>query len=324
MTDTLARQRHLPWHNQATALADGLMTSEEALQAAGLDWEIKLKENFHNIYRGGKTIRQKSRALSVIRTDTDAEIGVVGKRYRTLSNRESFKFLDELAGGDAKFEAAGSQNDGARVYVVMKLAEGMTVLGSDRYDQYVLFLTSHDGSLAVTATPIATRIACTNMFRTLVVQGKGEAKVWKAQHLSTLGYKVQDTIAVERTRELIAAGQEKFQRLAESLVKLPIRGSGSDIGTVRARYDELMDLGLPWQGTARDKLVDEAFEVWTGSTTIDPDWRYTGWGLLQGVKEYLDHVRVYETPNSRFNNVVFTLGATIERNLTTGLSRLAW
>lgn len=314
-TSTLTTSRHLPWYNAATSLTDGLQTSEEALNLAGLNWEIALKQNKYDVYEGGKTVRRKSKAFSVVRTDTWDEIGVVGKRYRTLSNARSFKFLDDLIGDSgAKFEAAGSLKHGARVFIVVKLPTQVRVLGHDTHDQYILFVTSHDGSLAVTATPTMVRIFCTNMFRSLLAAG--ETAVWKAQHLTNLEDRVTDVLAVRRSLELADVGAQRFQALAEALVTLPI---GSDNGD--DAFYEAMKLALPWEGSARDKLVEGVRDVWHTSNTIENDVRHTGWGLLNATTEYMDHAREYRTPDSRFNNIVFTLGATIERNLTRGLSR---
>lgn len=315
-TATLMRPRHLPWYNAATNLTDDLQTSEQALERAGLNWEIALKQNRYDVYKDGKTVRLKSKAFSVVRTDTWDEIGVVGRRYRTLSNARSFKFLDELIGDTgAKFEAAGSLKHGARVFIVVKLPEQVKVLGSDAHDQYILFVTSHDGSLAVTATPSMVRIACTNMFRTLLTAT--ETAVWKAQHLINLEDKITDALAARRSMELAVSGAQRFQSLAEALVTVTINEEDGDSAFYRA-----MKLALPWEGSARDKLVEGVRETWHTSHTIDEDVRHTGWGLLNATTEYMDHDREYRTADSRFNNITFTLGATIERNLTRGLSRM--
>lgn len=315
MTTTLMAPRTLPWYNASTSLTDGLQTAEQALDRASLNWEIALKQNKYTVYEGGKSVQKKSRAFSVVRTDTWDEIGVVGKRYKTLSNARSFRFLDSLVGDTgAHFEAVGSQKGGSRVFIVMKLPETIKVLGHDVHNQYILFVTSHDGSLAVTATPTLVRISCTNMFRSLLIST--ETAVWKAHHLTNLEDHLADIVAVRRSLDLVEAGQTQFQELAERLVKLPI---GSDDGD--NEFYEAMRLGLPWEGSARDKLVDGVRDVWHTSPLIDE--RYTGWGLLNATTEYLDHHRNYRTAESRFNNVAFTLGATIERNLTRGLSRQA-
>lgn len=314
---TLMAQRKLPWHNAATSLVDGLQTAEQALELAGLDWEIQLKPNHHNVYEGGKTIRKKSKAISVLRTDTWDEIGVVGKRYRTLSNKRSFRFLDELiSGSGAKFEAAGCDKGGARVFIVVKLPAQVQVLGSDLLDQYVLFVTSHDGSLAVTASPALIRIRCTNMFRSML--STKDTAVWKAQHLTTLEDKVLDVAAARRSLELVETGNMNFKHLVERLAKFEVHGEDGDNG-----FYELMKLGLPWEGSARDKLVEGIKAVWHTSDTVPNDLRNTGWGLLNATTEYMDHHREYRTSGSRFTNVAFTLGRTIERNLTRGLSRRA-
>lgn len=313
---TLMAQRTAPWYNASTSLVDGLQTADAALEAAGLNWDVTLKPLRYDVYEGGKTVRKKSKAFSVIRGDNHEEIGVVGKKYRTLDNARAFRFLTQLVDdAGAVFDAAGCRKGGSQVFVVVKLPETIKVLGHDTMNQYVLFLTSHDGSLAVTATPSLMRIACTNMFRPLLAQ---KNEVWKAQHTTTLNSRIEDMQAVRRSLDLVGHGVSNFQNMAEKLVGLPVNGEDGPNG-----FYEAMRLGLPWEGTARDKLVEGVRHVWHTSGTIESDVKNTGWGLLNATTEYLDHYREYRTSGSRFDNIVFSLGARIEHNLMRGLIRRA-
>jgi hypothetical protein len=40
----------------------------------------------------------------------------------------------------------------------------------------------------------------------------------------------------------------------------------------------------------RDEMVSDIHANWLSSPTIDPELRFTGWGLLNGTTEFMDHV----------------------------------
>ena len=64
-------------------------TSEEALKQGGLDWEVEKLE-----IKTTSSIEIPSHR-AVIRKDTKEVLGVVGKGYQILQNREAFSFFDE-------------------------------------------------------------------------------------------------------------------------------------------------------------------------------------------------------------------------------------
>ena len=60
----------------------------------------------------GKAIKDK---FAVRRTDTQAVLGVVGKNYEPLQNRDAFAFFDGVFGKDqAHYECAGVLGEGER------------------------------------------------------------------------------------------------------------------------------------------------------------------------------------------------------------------
>jgi Domain of unknown function (DUF932) len=73
---------------------------------------------------------------ATLRSDTGALLGIVGRDYEPLDNRDAFRFLDELIGSQLHFETAGSLWGGRRVWVLARLPEWAEV-GGDQTGTYV-------------------------------------------------------------------------------------------------------------------------------------------------------------------------------------------
>lgn len=77
----------VPWHKLGTRL-NTPATAEEAIVAAGLDYEVELAAMQTS---DGTPISNRK---AVVRTDTSNVLGVVGNGYVPVQNRQSFGFLD--------------------------------------------------------------------------------------------------------------------------------------------------------------------------------------------------------------------------------------
>lgn len=306
MSDTRMTQRSLPWYGISTSIVDGLQTAEEALEHADLNWDVKVVQGLYRVRLDGKDVTRKSRRRSVVRMDTGDEIGTVGSKYTAFQNRQAFSFLDKLvASDDAKFEAAGTEKNGSRVFIVMKMPQ-VDVVG-DATSPYVLFRTAHDGSMSVTATTAAVRIQCTNMFRGIMA---ADAPVFKAQHLETAltDEKLQE--AAERSLGIARHNIESFTETAERLAEVPV--------TDDEEFERLMRIAFPWENKVRDKEVAGVWDLWNTSELVPDDYRRTGWGLLNATTEFMSHERVSRSEEARYARALGVNGQ-IEQWLTNAL-----
>lgn len=98
----------------------------------------------------------------------------VGEKYSVLSNRALFThcqdILDRYRG--AVIEDAGELNHGSVVYMVLKLGEA-EIREDDTVGQYLLCISSHDGSISTQVIPADSRFACTNMLQALRSAARG-------------------------------------------------------------------------------------------------------------------------------------------------------
>jgi len=295
MNDTRVTVRHLPWYGTSTSLADEQLTSAEALAQSGLDWTVDSRPLTYRARVDGKEKTFKSSKTAIVRTDTFDELGVVGGRYVPFQNQDAFAFLDKLVEDNgANFQAAGSLNNGSRVFVVMKLPETMKILG-DEHDTYVLFITSHDGSMSVTATTTVVRLSCTNMFRAAL---SSERPVFKASHIAAHLTETEMVTAAATTLGVTKTDQAKFEELAKQLSDVRVNMEND------VEFDKIMRQAMPWGSKATAKEIAGIRDLVVASPTIPDEFRNTGWGLINATTEYLGHYRTSRSEEAQLKRAL--------------------
>lgn len=175
------------WHGLGTILED-YPTSAEAIKFAGLDFSVEKRplysldnQNFNNF----------SQQLSVepnvpvtnyfanLRTDTQEVLGVVGKDYQIVQNRDAFSFFDSIVDGNQgiRYETAGALGKGERIFITAKLPDYIRVGKDDLIEQYIFLTTSHDGYGSITAAFTPVRIVCQNTLNAAMRTGQNSLKI---------------------------------------------------------------------------------------------------------------------------------------------------
>ena len=163
------------WHDLGQ-IVEQYPTSAEAIKHAGLDYDVIKKPLFtkgSNITETASGIIIGNSELEVpnyfanIRSDTNSVLGVVGKDYHIVQNRDAFEFFDAIVGdGDGiLYETTGALGNGERIFITAKLPDYIRVgNGDDVTEKYIFLTTSHDGSGSITAAFTPIRIVCQNTF----------------------------------------------------------------------------------------------------------------------------------------------------------------
>src|SRR6185369_17005818 len=154
------------WHGLGTVIPGGVSDVDEVLALAHIDWEVSLRPA-HYLWRDGpRTVPEK---FVTVREDTGNALGVVGRHYTPLQNRESFEFLQDLVERyDVVFESAGALRDGRRTFVSLRLPDTVVIDADGIHDEIVPFLAalnSHDGSTPFTVVATPWRPVCGNTER---------------------------------------------------------------------------------------------------------------------------------------------------------------
>ena len=287
--ETMMYAGEIPWHQQGTPLID-IATAEEAITAAGLDWEVEIRKCFQEV--DGTPIEIVGRKVLARATDNKV-YGVYGNTYVPVQNKEAFTFFDSVTGTKAaKYDTAGSLREGAVIFILAKL-DGSIKVKDEQIDKYLLLTNSHNGEFALKMfwTPI--RVVCMN---TLQMAMSRKATRFYSRHTTNIKTRV------DSAREILGLADnyfKDFKAQADILAKKPISA---------AELDAMLKDAFQWEevkipaGAAPEytpinrrelemEKVMELVEVGVGQD--NPKIKGTRWAAYNGVTEYVDHEREY-------------------------------
>lgn len=303
--------RRPSWQELGTE-TKGARTAEEALNEAMLNWEVRKSEEPVRVLvpnksnNGTESIGFSDKFMTYRyhpKTDKAEALGVVGSRYTPVQNAEAFSFLNYVADeSGAVFESAGSLSGGKKVFMTMKLPEGIQVGGVDNVDMYLLAWNTHDGSssFSVHVTPV--RLWCTNQIRMIMRTAHSS---FTHRHTPRINGKIQaarDALKItfkyveefEQQAELLLHQKftdKEFTRLVETLVPI-------DEETERARNvaEEARQnlLGL-WKAPTQENIAN------------------TKWAAYNAVAEYADWTKPVRGHNADSARAVKTITGLADR-----------
>lgn len=217
--------RQFPWVRLGTSINEA-MSVDEALKQAGLaDWDVHVE----NLYTsGGVKIPKK---VATVRGDNGAILGVTGSGYHVLSNEVTFSVAqDILDTSEIQFDTAGWMGEGQRVFVNMRMPEGISIAGQDEHDVFLLASTSHDGSMALKFSAIMGRIQCFNALQPSI---RGAISQWVVRHRSGADGRVDEA---RRALGLTFKYMDEFTKEMEMML---------DVGITDYRFEKIVEKMLP-------------------------------------------------------------------------------
>lgn len=276
-------ERGVPWHGLGTGV-EGLMTWQEAEEAAGLGWKVGLEE----VQTAGGVVIPNKRA--VVRDSDGRPLGVVGTDYRPVQNSEAFQFADAIVADSGNhYETAGSLYDGRIVFLAIDLGAvaPIKVNGDSDVKTFLVLSNSHDGSSALKATVTPVRVVCAN---TLNLAFKGAQGIFYVRHSGNIESKMA---AARQALDISVDYMARFEQVAERLYELKVTDERAE-AVVRDAFGmtkavEERGPESEWFAKHHATRVLDLYD-----TTIDlKPIHGTGWGVLNAVAEYVDHNRTY-------------------------------
>lgn len=313
--DNLLTVRQPAWHGLGVTLGD-YPTREEAQQLAH-PWEpitepvflgdIELFETGVEV-NGGKEMDARVNYVqapgfkAVRRSDDATLLGIVGDGYEPVKNNEMWDTAEALQGeahDGVKFETAGSLKGGAKVWLLMRLEEPLTLEGDPNGATvpYYSLQNAHDGSGAFRGQATTTRIVCANTAHIADLDARARGTEFTFRHTKNVGERI------EEAREALTGWRtslETWKQLSEHMLTLKMDGGLSDIETFLERW-----IPMPPHGTATDRVrenVEQARRQWLKawySETCE-GIQFTAHGVLQASIEYAEHYRKAQSAESRF------------------------
>ncbi|WP_269225261.1 DUF932 domain-containing protein [Flavobacterium eburneipallidum] len=310
------------WHGLGQIVKD-YPTSAGAIKYAGLDYEVVktplytknlgITETVNDIVIGNNELHVPN-YFANIRADNNAVLGVVGKDYHIVQNREAFGFFDAIVGGmdGILYETAGALGNGERIFITAKLPDYIRVgNGDDVTEKYIFLTTSHDGSGSITAAFTPIRIVCQN---TLNASLRNMSNVVRIRHTSGAKQRLDNAhkvmgLANEFSNQLEGIFNEWAKvRVTDvevkKLIQLALCPNKKTLEHIKkGNEDEMSTL---FKNTVEDAfayaMVSESQQMETTKGTL--------FGAYNAVTGYYQNVRSYKNDEAKLQSIV--LGGTAQ------------
>ena len=270
LVESMMYVREKPWHGMGTRVEEA-PCAKDALELAGLNWGVRPTPIFDAF---GKEIAGYKANMR----DSDCSVlGIVGSKYRIVQNVDAFDFTDSLIGEGLKYETAGSLRGGRQIWLLGKMPE--QYIAGDKFEPYIVFTNTHDGTGAVKCCMTPVRVVCNN---TLNMALQGAKRHWSTRHTGDMQSKLADA---RRTLELADIYLKNFAETADRLANEKI-SSDFVVSVLKQLFPVEADASARQKETARKQQEGIVMCM------IRPDiakFADTKWGFLNAVADYVDH-----------------------------------
>jgi phage/plasmid-like protein (TIGR03299 family) len=284
-----------PWHGLGNQV-DADISVEDAIVAAGLDWEVGLKDL--------QTVDGVPVSHRATYRKTDGSIlGVVGPRYTPLQNKDSFDWFQPfIDAGECGIHTAGSLHSGQKVWVLAQLnRDSSEIVRGDEVSKFILLSNSHDGTTAIRVGYTPIRVVCVN---TLAMAHNN-----KSSQLIRIRHTRSSKNNLEQVRDIMDNINAQFEATAEQFRFLASKNfNQADI----RRYVKTM-LGI--EGTVDGdiktrtrNIMDEILSLVEGPKQSATNVRGTWWAAYNGYNEYLNYNKG-RTEDNRLDSLWFGANA---------------
>ena len=302
-------------HRKENLLVEAPPTAEEALVAAGLDWEVKECPLFFNTPHvlsddtPAGIITTSMRAL--VRSTDNLILGTCEDRYQVFQNREGFQWCAPLVEtGWWKFETGGSLLNGKVCWVLLRQDE-TEIVPNDKLLRYLLVTWNHTGRVANVIKLTSTRVVCWN---TICAALAGAGAKSTISHFESMAMKYKEIQAYYLSTTAAFARQEEWcRRLVDT--KMTDGALEQYVDTVFPPAYMMPDGGLDLTDRMTAQLnnvnnrVKELVMDGKAAGTDVLGIRSTAWGAFNGVTQYIEYEQGSDQIKDRGWRILFGAGA---------------
>lgn len=291
------------WHNLGQVIQE-YPTSAEAILHAGLDYEVEKRKLFTPSLHDSNI--EVPNYFSTVRTDNDVVLGVVGKDYQIVQNRDAFSFFDTIVGGDGiLYETAGALGKGERIFITAKLPNYIRVGKDDLIEKYLFLTTSHDGSGSITAAFTPIRIVCAN---TLNAALRNQSNTVRIRHTSNAKQRLEQAHKVMGITDVLSEQMEAIFnywtkiRISDNEVKKLIQSALAPSKEVLKNLQEGNEDEL---SSCFTNMVDSAFSyAMSDATQLMDTTKGTVFGAYNAITGYFQNVRTYKDDEAKVSSLL--------------------
>jgi len=269
-------------------------TTDEVLRNAGLDFEVG-REPLYTA--AGREVRSKFQRIK--RMDNDVTLGVVGRTYHPMQNRDLLGIADRLVQNqDITWDRIGMVGAGEKLYASFKLPDTYRIDGWDDLDQYIYLTNTHDGSGGVKCIPANIRFGCTNQFAFHQSQLK-KAGINPRDLTIRHSSKMADRISqFEHAIRLVDTLNNNFANEAAELMTVEMTEADKAtfyIDALGLTTDEkLVDVDNEWGLKTRGlNTYNHLKELEKASTNNSSNMVDSAWQSFNVITEFIDHAWVH-------------------------------
>jgi len=276
----------VPWHGLGIKL-DAPPTAEEAIIAAGLNWEVNLKDLYTTTEKDLFSPLDSHRA--VVRDSDNSILGVVGNRWQPLQNKDAFKFFDPfIESGEAEYHTAGSLKEGKRIWILSKLkGDPITIVKNDVIEKYLLLSNAHDGKVSVNVRFTPIRVVCSNTLN--AAESDNQAPFLRIMHRG----KVEDTL--KEVQNIVSMTNATFETTAEQyryLASKQVKNLDRYILNVLKPKLQILELSEEEVEKNLPRAKDDIEQLFvSGRGQDNPAVKGTYWAAYNAVTEWVDYKR---------------------------------
>jgi len=298
------------WHRLGTVIDKEGVHGEEALKLALLDWEVSKLQLHHPI------TNELIPSWGVFRNDNNDYLGTVGSQFTLFQNHEGVELVDTILLEDpnAKYVTAGALGKGEKIWLLAKINGDIRIMNTeDIHKEYLLFTMGHDGSLAITAKLVNTRVVCNNTLNVALGEKGNEVKI---KHTANAKRRVEIAKQViKKAHDRIKSIEDRFNELAQRKVT---KESFMDVMTKL-----FGDFREAENKRTENRIVQIAGLFESNDKNAFPQFRGTAYNLLNAITEEVDHYAGFRRTGGRESmtddairaeNALFGTGADLKEN----------
>lgn len=295
----IAYANQVPWHGLGKEMKPS-DSPAKFLKAAKLDWTVDPQPMFIETPDGPVKVPGKA---AMVRSSDNKVMTIAGENWKPLQNADALAFMSKyVKAGGATMEVAGALRDGQVIWGLARLNRSFEVRKGDVVNGYLLITSPHIAGSAIKVSTTTVRVVCAN---TMAASRKAEQIHYTQSHRDEF-----DVLAAQAHVEGAIESLGQMEKRCKILDKLKINAEDAVkkvlVPTFRPGMEndaELMKSIMDPDKTPKDiAAIIESMEAGPGAV---PN---TGWGVLNGVTHYIDHVRGYKQ-EARFSSGTMGWGA---------------
>jgi phage/plasmid-like protein (TIGR03299 family) len=284
------------WHKLGQIL-DHVFTAQEAIEFGGLDFTVEKQKL---ITERGLDVPDY---FATVREDNCDVLGMVGKDYTIVQNRDVFSFFDQIVGqGQAIYETAGCLGKGGVLFITAKLPKQIVIGRDGPIENYLVLCSSHDGSIAITAFFTPVRVVCQNTLNAAFNNNTNRVYVKHTQNVKERF--VEAALIMGMHSEYLDKLEVAFRLLYDKRV------SDLDMKSIITRAflskEEIKALALTWNvelSTRKTNMVDGVVQYYHQASEID-SIRGTGFGVYNAVAGYFQNMKNFRNDEVKMRSIV--------------------